>query len=62
MKLNLPPMVRVSIYVVSAFGTPVVTYLFAKELVGQLEVSLWGAFVTVANTMAALNVNPEENK
>lgn len=57
MTLNLPPKVRAAIYVLTALGTPLVAYLFAKELIGTLEVTLWAAEVTAVNALAALNVN-----
>lgn len=61
MRFNIPPKVRAGLYVATAIGTPIVTYLFAKDVIGELEVVLWGAEVTVVNAMAALNVsNPEE--
>jgi hypothetical protein len=57
MRVNLPDKVRVAIYVLTALGTPVVGYLFAKDVLGELEVTLWGALVTAVNSMAALNVS-----
>lgn len=59
MKLNLPPKVRASLYVVTAVGTPAIAYLFAKHYIGEVEVSFWAAEVAVVNVLAALNVNPE---
>lgn len=60
MTLNLPPKVRAAIYVLTALGTPLVAYLFAKELIGTLEVTLWAAEVTAVNALAALNVNQDK--
>jgi hypothetical protein len=61
MRFNLPSKVRAIIYVVTAVATPVVTYLFAKAYIGELEVTLFAALVTAVNAMAALNVqNPEK--
>lgn len=57
MKLNLPASVRATLYVLTAVGTPVLAYLFAKGYIGELEVTLWAAEVSVVNTLAALNVN-----
>lgn len=56
MKFNLPPKIRATLYVVTAIGTPIVAYLLAKGYIGELEVGLWSAEVTVVNAMAALNV------
>jgi len=62
MTINLPYKVRAALYVLTALGTPVVAYLFAKELIGTLEVTLWGAEVTVVNVMAALNTQPTNSE
>lgn len=55
MQVNLPPKVRLSLYVLTAVGTPVVAYMFAKGLIGELEVTLWAAEVSVVNVLAAFN-------
>lgn len=57
MKLEIPYKVRAAIYIFTAVGTPVVTYLAARDFIGDLEVALWGAEVTVVTTMAALNTS-----
>lgn len=54
---NLPPKVRAAIYLITAVGTPVIAYLLSRGTIGTMEVALWSAEVTVANTMAALNVS-----
>lgn len=56
MKINLPYQVRAALYILTAIGTPVVAYLLAKGIIGELEMSLWAAEVTVVTAMAALNV------
>lgn len=56
MTFNPPYKVRAALYVLTAIGTPIVAYLFAKDVIGELEVTLWAAEVTVVNAMAALNV------
>lgn len=56
MRVNLPDRVRVGIYVLTALGTPIIAYLLAKGIIGELELSLWGGLVTAVNSMAALNV------
>ena len=58
MTFNLPARVRAILYIVTALGTPIITYLFAKDIVGELEVTLWSAEVTVVSVMAALNTTP----
>jgi len=62
MTFNLPPRARVILYALTALGTPVIAYLFAKDILGELEVVLWGAEVTVVTTMAGLNVSNQEKK
>lgn len=60
MSLNPPSKVRAAIYVATAVMTPVVMYLQAKGIIGALEVSLWGAEVTVMSVMAGFNVTPSK--
>ena len=55
MQINLPPKVRLALYVLTALGTPVVAYLFAKGHLGELEVALWSAEVSVVSVLAAFN-------
>lgn len=57
MRVNLPDRVRVALYVVIALGTPLVAYLLAKDVIGELEVGLWSGLVTAVGGMAALNVS-----
>lgn len=56
MQFNPPAKIRVAIYVVTALGSPVVAYLLARHIIGQLELNLWVAEVTAVNIMAGLNV------
>jgi hypothetical protein len=56
MPLNPSRRVRAAIYVLTAVGTPVVVYLQAKGIIGDLEFVLWSGEVTVASTIAALNI------
>lgn len=55
MQLNLPPKVRSTLYIITAVGTPLVAYLLAKHVIGQLEVTLWSAEVAVTGGVAALH-------
>lgn len=57
MQFNLRPKVRATLYVLTAIGTPLVGYLFAKGLIGNLEVTLWATEVSVVSAMAAFNVS-----
>lgn len=57
MQVNLPPKVRLALYIATAVLTPVVGYLFDKGHIGQQELALWGAEVTVISILAAFNTN-----
>lgn len=59
MRLNPPRRIRAALYVLTAAGTPVVAYLAAKGYIGDLELALWTAEVTVASTLAAFNTSGE---
>lgn len=56
MTVNIPRRLRLALYVLNVFGTPVVVYALAKGWIGDLELTLWGAEVTAAMTLAGLNV------
>lgn len=56
MRINLTPKLRLVFYVLTSVGTPIVGYLLAKDVIGELEVSLWGGLVTAVTAMAGLNV------
>lgn len=60
MTFNLPYKVRAALYILTAVGTPVVAYLFAKDIIGTLEVTLWSAEITVVTALAAANVTPDD--
>lgn len=60
MEFNPPYYVRAILYIITALGTPIVAYLFAKHHIGELEVTLWSAEVAVVNAMAALNVTAKK--
>lgn len=64
MTINVPYKIRAGIYVATALLTPVITYLLAKGIIGELEMALWGAEVTAVTALAALNTTPvnEEKK
>jgi len=57
MQYNPPANVRAILYVVSAIGSVLVSYLSVKHLIGDAEVGLWSGLVAVVNTMAGLNVS-----
>lgn len=60
MKLNLPSNERKKLYLLTLVGTPVLAYLKAKHLLGDLEMTLWSAEVAVVSGLAALNVTPDK--
>jgi uncharacterized membrane protein YphA (DoxX/SURF4 family) len=55
--VNLSPGLRLALYIVSALGSLVAAYLFAKGLVGEAETALWAGVVALINAVAAANVN-----
>lgn len=57
MKLNVPPKIRATLYVLTSVGTPVIGYLFAMHYISELEVALWGSEVTVVGLLAAFNTD-----
>lgn len=57
MAVNVPAVVRFALYAFTAVGTPVVTYLYGKGYIGDLETALWGAEVTVVSALAAAKTN-----
>jgi hypothetical protein len=58
MRLNPPRSVRAALYVLTAVGTPIVAYLNVRGWIGDPEMVLWAAEVTVVNGLAALNTTP----
>lgn len=55
--VNIPSKVRFALYLVSAIGSAVAAYLFAKGYVGDAELGLWAAVVAIVNTLSAANTN-----
>lgn len=60
MTLNPPPKVRAALYALTALGGPVVVYLLAKGIIGNLEMALWTGEVTAVSLMAGFNVMKED--
>lgn len=56
MNFNPPYKIRAILYILTAVGTPLVAYLLAKHVIGNLEVALWSGEVSIVNAMATLNV------
>jgi len=60
MNVTLPYKVRLGLYIVNAIGSPVMAYLLAKNVIGNLEVSLWAAEMTAVFALAGMNVSPDD--
>lgn len=59
MEFNIPAKIRATLYILTALGTPVIAYLAATGVIGNLEVSLWSAEVTAVSALAAFNITPD---
>ena len=55
--VNISPKVRFALYLISAIGSAVAAYLFARGYVGDAELGLWAAVVAIVNTLSAANTN-----
>lgn len=62
MTLNVPYKIRAALYVLTAIGTPLVAYLLARDIIGDLEVALWSGEVAVVSALAALNTTPTKGE
>lgn len=56
MSINLPPKVRIAIYVLTGILQPIAVYLLATGVIGELEMALFAAETTFAAGLAAINV------
>ena len=56
MQLNPPPKARAAVYAITALGTPLMAYLLVKGVIGEAEMVLWSAEVTVSSALAGINV------
>lgn len=61
MKINIPASVRIALYVLTLLGAPVVVYLRARGIIGDLELALWGAEVSAVSALAAFHVPPGDD-
>lgn len=57
-QFTIPYKVRTAIYIATGLLTPVVIYLLAKDIIGTLEMTLWGAEVTFVLGLAGFNTAP----
>ena len=58
--INIPSWLRFTLYATTAIGTPVMVYLKARGIVGELEMNLFYAESSVVATMAAIKTTKEE--
>lgn len=58
MQVYIPYKVRAAIYIATGVLTPIMVYLLAINVIGNLEMVLWGAEVTFVMGMAGLNTQP----
>lgn len=56
MNFNPPYKVRAAIYLTNVFGSPVIGFLLAKNIIDAQVVALWTAEVAAAFLLAGLNV------
>lgn len=55
--INIPAGIRFALYLLSAIGSVVVAYLFARGIVGEAETAGWAGLVAIINGIAAANTN-----
>lgn len=56
MTVNIPEKVRIALYVLTALSAPAIAYLNTTGVIGEDEVNLYFAYVTVIAAMAGFNV------
>lgn len=52
-RVDIPPTLRLVLYVLTSIGSLAATYLSAKGIIGGAEVGLWTGFVTLVAAIAA---------
>lgn len=60
MEINLPPKVRLAVYIFVGIGGIVVTYLSTRGAIGQAEMTAWSAFSVFVGGLAAINTDTRE--
>jgi hypothetical protein len=56
-RINLPPRVRVAIYIATALVTPIIGVLTDQKFLPDWVMTLWTAEVAAVGAMAAINVS-----
>lgn len=59
--INPSSRVRKALYIITAIGSPIIAYVALKGYVGEAEVALWTALVSVVSALAGFNVSPDED-
>lgn len=57
MEINIPPKVRLWLYIFTLFTTPVVAVLTEQAILPTWVLTLWTAEVAVVSSLAAFNVD-----
>lgn len=63
MDLHIPRHIRAALYIFTAFGSLIVTYLgAATEYIGAPEMALWTGFTALIASMAGFNLTPPDQE
>lgn len=60
MKLNLPPKLRLFLYIFVVIGTSIIVPLGANQVISDVIVSVWASFSAAVSALAAFNVDTKE--
>lgn len=55
--VNIPASVRFALYILSAVGSVVATYLISVGRIGEAELAAWSGLVSIVTGIAASNTN-----
>ena len=58
--INIPSEIRNGLYIFTALGSILMTYLSATQVVGSNEVAAWTAFTAFIAGLAKLNITPDK--
>jgi len=62
MNINIPRNIRLVLYIVTVFGSLLVTYFATTGKLGGAEVALWSGFTAAVAAMAGFNLTPPEQE
>lgn len=60
MNINLPPKLRLAIYITNGIGSIIVIYLATKGIVGDPETVAWASYSLFTSGLAGYNVDVKE--